>query len=186
MLTARDYGPVAPRGWFVDRGSGGGQLLERGSHHIDLQRALMGEIEAVEVTAGRVALAQAWATHGDIEDVLVTTLHFHTGAIGSISIAWTLDDQPEVYSMDVIATEATLSLELGPQAFRIAGVAGGRRVAAVHGDPFTRSIDRFLDVIRGGEPSRIFCTPEDALRTLIAALACERALALGARVAVES
>jgi myo-inositol 2-dehydrogenase/D-chiro-inositol 1-dehydrogenase len=58
MLVGRNYGPVAARPWFIDRGQGGGQILERGSHHIDLQRAIAGEVAEVEATAGSVRLAQ--------------------------------------------------------------------------------------------------------------------------------
>ncbi len=46
-----------------------------------------------------------------------------------------------------------------------------------------RSIDRFLEVARSGDASRTFCPPQDAIRTLAVALACERALETGGRVA---
>ena len=58
MLLGRNYGPVAGRPWFMDQRQGGGQILERGSHHIDLQRAIAGEIVAVEAIPGGVRLAQ--------------------------------------------------------------------------------------------------------------------------------
>ena len=47
-----------------------------------------------------------------------------------------------------------------------------------------RSIDRFLEVARSGDQTRMFCPPSDAIRTLAVALACERALETGTRVAV--
>jgi predicted dehydrogenase len=72
----------------------------------------------------------------------------------------------------------------GPEQFRIAGRSGDSELACSYGDPMTRSIDRFLEVARSGERSRIFCGPDDALRTLAVALACERALETGGRVAV--
>jgi hypothetical protein len=45
-----------------------------------------------------------------------------------------------------------------------------------------RSIDRFLEVVRSGDTSRIFCPPANAIRTLAVALACERAIETGKRV----
>jgi predicted dehydrogenase len=182
MLVGRNYGPVKARPWFVDRALGGGQLLERGSHHIDLQRALAGEVTAVEAAAGDVQLAQAHARGGDIEDVTLATLHFRRGAIGSVAIAWTRKGQPELYAMDVIASRATLSLELGPRDFRLTGYADGRPVSARSGDPFGRSIDRFLAAVRAGNADGVVCSPQDARETLRVVLSCERALIEGVRI----
>ena len=97
---------------------------------------------------------------------------------------WSRDGQPELYATDVLANDATITLELGPEAYRIRGVSGGRALSAEFGEPMFRSIDRFLEVARSGDSSRIFCTPQDAIRTLAVALACERSLASGARETV--
>src|SRR5262249_56723469 len=59
MLVSRNYGPVAARGWFMDAAQSGGQILERASHHIDLQRAIGGEGVALRTVGSSVALAQA-------------------------------------------------------------------------------------------------------------------------------
>jgi myo-inositol 2-dehydrogenase / D-chiro-inositol 1-dehydrogenase len=188
MLVGRNYGPVAARSWFIDRGQGGGQILERGSHHIDLQRVIAGEIETVAAVGGPVRLAQAadgrGADAGNIEDVAALTFQFRRGALGTVQMAWTRDLQPELYGVDVLASDATLALELGPESFRLTGVAAGRKLQVQYGDPLGRSIGRFLEVVRSGDRSRVFCTPDDALRTLAVALACERALADGGKVVV--
>ena len=52
-------GPTAARPWFLDRAGGGGNLLERGSHQLDLQRAVAGEVASVQVAASAVHLAQS-------------------------------------------------------------------------------------------------------------------------------
>src|SRR6202042_2076071 len=89
MLVSRNYGPVAARGWFMDPRQSGGQILERASHHIDLQRAIGGEVVAVRTVGSSVALAQAGQAGAAIEDALALTLEFATGAVGTISVAWT-------------------------------------------------------------------------------------------------
>jgi predicted dehydrogenase len=185
MLIGRNYGPVAARPWFVDRTQGGGQILERGSHHIDLQRAIAGEIVAVRGFSGSTELAQHDRGEGTIEDVLALGLHFESGALGSVNMAWTTAGQPELYSVDVIGEDASIWLELGPERFRALGVAAGRQLDAEYGDPFDRSVSRFIDVIRSGDRSGVFCTPDDALRTLIVALACERALSLDGTILID-
>jgi myo-inositol 2-dehydrogenase/D-chiro-inositol 1-dehydrogenase len=184
MLTGRNYGPAAVRGWVIDQRRGGGQILERGSHHIDLQRAIAGEITAVEAIPGTVELVEHERGPGSIEDVLTLVFRFSAGAVGTVSLAWTAAGQPELYALDVIAQDASMWLELGPAQFRARGMAGGREVDVVYGDPFQRSVERFLEAVRDGDRRRVFCTPEDALGTLRVAVACEQALEAGARVEV--
>jgi myo-inositol 2-dehydrogenase/D-chiro-inositol 1-dehydrogenase len=184
MLVGRNFGPVAGRPWFMDRAQGGGQVLERGSHHIDLQRALAGEIAAVQAVAGSVRLAQAQRERGDVDDVVTLTFHFASGALGCVHSAWSRDGQPELYATDILAADATVALELGPESFRIGGQSAGRALTGAYRDPLDRSIAGFLDAARSGDRGAVFCPPADALRTLAVALACERALEHGRVVTV--
>jgi len=181
LLVGRNFGPVAGRPWFMDPGQGGGQILERGSHHIDLQRALAGEVEAVRVSRARPALSGM--SGSEIDDALVMQLRFAAGTVGTVHIAWTRDGQPGVYATDVLADNVTLQLELGG-APRLTGMAGARRVDESGGDPVDRSIRRFLGAVASMDKDAVACTPQDALRTLRVAAACERALEDGAEVAV--
>ena len=183
LLVGRNYGPVAGRPWFKDPVQGGGQILERGSHHIDLQRAIAGEIEAVQAVAARERLAQ---TSGSIDDVIGLVFHFESGALGSVHSAWSRDDQPELYATDVVASDATITLELGPGAYRITGKTHGEALSGEFSEPMTRSISRFLAAVRTADPELVSCSPADAARTLAVALACERALAEGRKVEVWS
>jgi myo-inositol 2-dehydrogenase / D-chiro-inositol 1-dehydrogenase len=182
LLLGRNFGPTAGRPWFIDQVQGGGQILERGSHHIDLQRAIAGEISAVQAMAGTVGLAQD-GSPGSIADALTLVLHFESGALGTVHAAWLKEGQPGVYGMDIMAPDVTLALELGP-AHRLSGRARDADVAIERGEPMDRSIARFLDAVRARDVSQIVCRPGDARRTLAVALACERALETGARVSV--
>ena len=96
--------------------------------------------------------------------------HFSNGALGCVHSAWSPDGQPEVYSTDILATDATIALELGPDRFRISGRSGAETLAGDYGDPMDRSIERFLEAARGGDRDRVFCRPADAVRTLAVAL----------------
>src|SRR5256886_8533695 len=49
---------------------------------------------------------------GDIEDAATLVLHFVDGALGTITVAWTRNGLPGIYTVDVLATEATLQLTL--------------------------------------------------------------------------
>src|SRR5207253_151441 len=82
-------GPTRTRPWFLNRAEGGGNLLERASHGIDLERAIAGEVAAVQASAAAIPLAQSTGERGDIEDAAAIVLQFGSGAVGSVSVAWT-------------------------------------------------------------------------------------------------
>ena len=183
LLLAKSFGPTQARPWFLDRAQGGGNILERASHQVDLVRAVGGEVVSVQAAAAGVLLAQGEGERGDIEDAAAMTFRLAGGAVASVVIAWTREGHPGLYSLDVLASDATLSLVLDPE-FRLEGVSRGRPVEARSGThPFQRQISRFLDAVRKGDPAMVFCTPAQALGTLAACTAAERALATGEAVA---
>lgn len=180
-LWGVSVGPTAARPWFLERAGGGGNLLERGSHQLDLQRAVAGEVESVQVVASPILLAQSEIEPGDIEDAATITLRFASGAVGTVLLAWTTQGQPGSYTLDVLAPSATLRIKLDP-AFTLSGQVGDLRVKetmTVH--PFERSVARFVDAVQAGTPDAVFCGPRDAIGTLVTALACERSLLDGGR-----
>jgi hypothetical protein len=91
-------------------------------------------------------------------------------------VAWTKPGQPGSYGLDIVATEATLRLDLDPD-FTLTGVSAGQPVnrrAAAH--PLERSMSRFLHAVGEHDPAAVVCTPPDAAATLAVAIAAERAL----------
>jgi predicted dehydrogenase len=186
LLVGTSIGPTESRPWFVDMRAGGGNLLERGSHHLDLVRALAGEVVAVQAAATRVRLARGAGDPGDIDDALSLMLEFASGALATIVIAWTRPGQPGTYTLDIVATQATLRLALDPD-FRLTGVSAGHYVnrrAAAH--PFDHSIRRFLQAAVARDAAGVPCTPRDAAATLAVASAAERALATSRAVPVDA
>ena len=130
----------------------------------------------MQAVASEVVLAQGEGERGDIEDSATLILRFACGSVGTIVVAWTRQGQPGTYSLDVVASEASLHLELDPW-FKLTGRAGEQDVEVpmrVH--PFERSVTRFVEAVRNGTPATVFCTPADARETLRTALACERSL----------
>jgi predicted dehydrogenase len=181
-LVAESVGGTESRPWFLDRAAGGGNLLERGSHHIDLARVLAGEVVSVQAAAARIRLAPGRG--GDIEDAVTLLLHFADGGLGTIVVAWTTDDVPGSYWVEVVTEGGVLRVDLDPD-FRLSGTTDGAPVAATSaGEPFARSIDRFLSAVRAGDPQLVFCTPADAERTLAVAVAAEAALKSGQTVTI--
>jgi myo-inositol 2-dehydrogenase/D-chiro-inositol 1-dehydrogenase len=176
LLVGTSIGPTQSRPWFVDMRAGGGNLLERGSHHLDLARAVAGEVVTVQAAVSRVRLAGSAAEGGDIDDALTIMLELASGALATVVVAWTRPGQPGTYSLDIVASEATLRLALDPD-FVLSGVSRGEPVsrrAASH--PFERSLRRFFRAVAEHDPAAVACTPTDAAATLAVAAAAERAL----------
>jgi myo-inositol 2-dehydrogenase/D-chiro-inositol 1-dehydrogenase len=185
LLIGIGTGPTKSRPWFLNRAEGGGNLLERASHGIDLERAVAGEVAAVQATAAANPLAQSAGEQGDIEDAAAIVLRFANGAVGSTSIAWTRDGLPGKDSLDVLGSESSLHLELDPK-FTLSGVSRGQKVeATMTQHPIERSVTRFFAAAREGDAASVFCTPRDAAGTLAAVIACERALDSGTTINVD-
>jgi predicted dehydrogenase len=184
LLIGRSLGPTRARPWFLDRAEGGAIMLELASHDIDLHRALAGDVVAVSAAASEVPLAQSEIESPTIEDVVTLTLRFANGALSCLGVGWTSDTTPQVYSVDVFATDATLHVALDPT-FRLEGVSRGLAVeASVAEHPSVANVRRFLDVAAGRLPGPVFSTPRDAADALRVALACEEALTSGGWVRV--
>jgi myo-inositol 2-dehydrogenase / D-chiro-inositol 1-dehydrogenase len=188
-LAAQSVGWTQSRPWFLNRAQGGGNLLERGSHHIDLARALAGEVAAVQAAGSSVRQAPhpADAAGGvdDIDDAVTLVLHFTDGGVGTILVAWTSDRVPGSYWVQAWARDAMARLDLDPE-FRLSGARDGEPVTARSPEsPFWRSVDRFISAARAGDPALVFCAPADASRTLAVACAAEEALLSGQMVAVQ-
>jgi predicted dehydrogenase len=187
LLVGTSIGPTQSRPWFIDRRAGGGNLLERGSHHLDLARAVGGDVVSVQAAASRVRLARstgADAAAGDIDDALTIMLELASGALATILVAWTRPGQPGSYGLDVVASDATLRLSLDPD-FTLTGVSHDRPVDRhAASQPLDRSLGRFLHAAAERDPAAVFCAPPDAAATLAVAVAAERALETGQSVPV--
>jgi myo-inositol 2-dehydrogenase / D-chiro-inositol 1-dehydrogenase len=186
LLASYSVGATAGRPWFVHQAEGGGQVLERASHHIDLQRAIAGEVDWVQAAGARIDLAgDERSPDSDIDDVVSLTLGFRSGALGTVLVAWTRAGLPSTYTLDLVSAQAAVHVELDP-GFAASGVRDGAQVSLrSQSPPIRRGLELFLDALRAGDPSLVACDVEAACGTLDVALACERALADGGRVPVE-
>ena len=164
LLVSRGFGPTElgrddraqadadPAGsWFLDPRRSGGILFELASHDIDLQCAIAGPVAAVQASSasGRLALAGAPAT--PLDDTVVLTLRFASGALGSVLAGWTEAQDPPIYTLDLLSTEIALHLQCEP-GFRLEGRARGAVVRRARQRGSARVDDRPLP--RGGAERR--------------------------------
>jgi myo-inositol 2-dehydrogenase / D-chiro-inositol 1-dehydrogenase len=194
LLVSRSFGPTEPAradlgasaagSWFADPRQSGGILFELASHDIDLQLALAGRVDSVQASAAAGRLALAGRETGGLHDTVSVLLRFSGGGLGTISVGWTSEGSRPVYTLDVLAADATLALELDPE-YHLRGRADGRAVdVSETADARHRSQQRFFAAVEQGAPGAVACTPRDALGTLAVALACESAIATAQEVRV--
>jgi predicted dehydrogenase len=185
LVAARGIGPTRGRDWFVHGADGGGQVLERTSHFLDLARVLGGEVDWVAAAGAQVPLAgDDRPAQSDIDDVLAVTLGLAGGGLGTVDQAWSRRGLGERHAIDVVAEDARLELDLDP-VFAVGGAARGQELALQAERPaLEASLAAFLDAVAAGAPDHVRCSPGEALATLRVALAVEAALASGARETV--
>lgn len=186
LLAVRMFGSTAGRTWFTDQAAGGGQVLERASHGIDLVQAIGGPAVRVSATGANVPLAgDDRPAESEIDDVLALTLELERGAVATVQVVWQRTGLPRTYELDVIGDGARVECVLDPE-FNAKGSADGTPIDLLSGHPSERSMQRFLDAARAGDQSAVACTPAEATAALATALACEEALKAGGRVDVVS
>jgi predicted dehydrogenase len=194
LLVSRSFGPTEPAradlgaaaagSWFADPRQSGGILFELASHDIDLQLALAGRVDSVQAGAAAGRLALAGREAGGLSDTVTVLLRFSGGGLGTVSAGWTSEGSRPLYTLDVVAADATLVLDLDPE-YRLRGRAGGRAVdLSETADARHLSQQRFFAAVEQGAPDAVACTPRDALGTLAVALACETAIASAQEVRV--
>ena len=178
------FGATAGRTWFTDQAAGGGQVLERASHGIDLVQAIAGPAVRVSGTGANVPLAGAdRPADSEIDDVLALTLELERGAVATVAGRLAARrSSPRTYEIDVIGDGARVTGVLDPE-FRATGIADGAPVDLPLGARRARSAwsaswPPRAPEIRTPWPAR----PRQATASLATALACEQALKSGGRV----
>lgn len=138
--------------WNIDpKISGGGVLMDNGTHSVDIARYLLGPITAVQ--AERHARVQPI----DVEDacsVLFRASTKHSGdVVGQISLTWSAQLATSTF-IDIYGTEGTVLIgwgeskhKLGSGAFEVFGRGYDKNAA------FANQLQNFMDVVAGrGEP----------------------------------
>lgn len=170
-----DSTPAAP--WWVERRRSGGQILEQTTHLFDLARVLVGDVDAVH--AVELAAGPEQATDDVVPIASTATLHFASGAIGTVTSARFLHARHRValhlmgpgYAVE-LSERSLVAHEL------LVSTAEGTRVEATDEDPIRCEDRAFVDAITGrGDDVR--ASYEEALRTHELAWAADRSARQG-------
>jgi myo-inositol 2-dehydrogenase/D-chiro-inositol 1-dehydrogenase len=178
LLATLGIGITQARPWFTDGALSSGLLGERGSHHLDLLDRLGGPVAEVRAVRGGVRVSGA-APVGSA-DVMTVSCTYTSGAVSTTALVWASPEHAAEQSLRVVSDGGHYLLALDPD-FRLTGRSGHRDVLVDSAEvPFVRQLARFLAAVRAGTPDDVFCTPEQAARTVAVVSAAARSLDTGA------
>ena len=139
--------------------SGGGVLIDRGTHAVDIMRFLLGSIIDLQVVEGRRIQVP------EVEDTVRLFLRSETGAAGSIDLSWSMNNV-QSHFISVYGSEGTLLIGWNESKYRrndgdwtVFG-NGYDEMAA-----FSSQILNFVETIYGGQELTV--SPEDALASVM-------------------
>lgn len=149
--------------------SGGGVLIDNGTHSVDIMRYFLGPLAEVQVVEGKRTQGLA------VEDTVRIFVKSASGVMGNIDLSWSINKELDYY-IRVYGSEGTLSVGWKESKYRQASssewVVFGQGYDKVQA--FQHQIDNFAQAIRGQE--RLLITAEDGVASVQAIDAAYRAL----------
>lgn len=175
-------GGVPAASWWRLRATSGGQLVEQATHTVDLMTCFLGDVD-------RVYAAGALRVHRDvpgfdIHDTGAVTLHFASGAIGSIATTSVLGGGATAgFPTGLHLFAADLRVEVWGASLKV--VTGDRTDERRYAESPMQALDSdFIEAVRRRDPSRVRTPYADAVRTLAITLAGEESARTGRVVEV--
>ena len=163
--------PLVP--WIADRRFGGGQIVDQGTHLIDLMRDLAGDVTSVYAAYAKNARTEEELPNWDSYSL---TLTFANGGVGSIATSYaTFPGITESNGFDVIARELLVRIRLGHvTVFRRDQQPVNTRAPAewrIDGD--------FIAAVRANDPALIRSPALSAARSIAVSLAANHSATTG-------
>ncbi|HVF49570.1 MAG TPA: Gfo/Idh/MocA family oxidoreductase [Pyrinomonadaceae bacterium] len=139
--------------------SGGGVLIDNGTHSVDLMRYFLGPLADVQVVEG------IRSQRLEVEETVRIFVRSTGGVMGSIDLSWSLNKELDNY-ISIYGSEGTLHVGWKESKYRRA--SGGEWVVIGKGYDkvlaFRSQLQNFSRAIMGIEP--LLITPEDALASV--------------------
>jgi predicted dehydrogenase len=150
--------------------SGGGVLIDNGTHSLDITRYFLGDLAEVQVMEGH-RIQQL-----PVEDTVKLFVRSKSGVLASIDLSWSVSkEQP--YYLSVYGSAGTLLIGWKESKYRRftddEWTVFGKGYSKV--DAFTRQLDNFAGAILGNEP--LVVAPADALASVQVIEAAYRSMA---------
>ena len=158
--------------------SGGGVLIDNGTHSVDIVRYLLGPIRSVFAFEGKRVAGLP------VEDTVTLSFQTEHNVMGTIRLSWSVQVDTATY-IDITGTEGAMRVGWKGSDYKRAGIAqwisfgvGYDKIAA-----FRLQVDNFVKACRGAEPPRI--TKEEGLSSVAVVEAAYQSLETGKWVEVQ-
>jgi predicted dehydrogenase len=139
--------------------SGGGVLIDNGTHSVDLVRYFLGPVAQVQVVEGKRSQGLA------VEDTVRIFVKSTAGVLGSIDLSWSINKEQESY-INIYGSHGTLWVGWKESKYRQSGardwVVFGKGYNKVQA--FRSNIDNFAKAVKGEEA--LLISAEDALASV--------------------
>ncbi len=139
--------------------SGGGVLIDNGTHSVDILRYFLGPIAEVLAVEGKRVQTL------DVEDTVQMFVRADSGARGTIDLSWSIDKERDSY-IEIYGSNGTVKVGWKESKFRQATSrdwvvfgSGYDKVGAMRGQ-----VENFCRALRGDEP--LLITAEDAIASV--------------------
>jgi predicted dehydrogenase len=159
--------------------SGGGVLIDNGTHSVDIARFFLGRISEVHAVEGRRVQGL------DVEDTAQMFLRTEQGVIGTVDLSWSIDKSVD-YIVRLCCSDGTIEVGWQVSRYRRAGAKewtvfgpGYDKVAAMRAE-----VLNFARALRGREA--LLITADDALASVDVIAAAYRSISRRKWVAVAS
>lgn len=138
--------------------SGGGVLIDNGTHSVDIARYFLGELAELQVMEGNKVQQL------EVEDSVKMFVRSRRGVLASIDLSWSMNKEQDYY-IAVYGSEGTLLVgwkeskyRLGNEDWTVFGNGYDKKAA------FVRKLENFVGAIKGEE--RLVVSPADALASV--------------------
>jgi predicted dehydrogenase len=139
--------------------SGGGVLIDNGTHSVDLMRYFLGPLAEVQVVEGKRSQGL------EVEETVHIFVRSVGGVMGNIDLSWSISKEQENY-LSIYGSEGTIKVGWKESKYRKSSdqdwVVFGRGYDKVQA--FRSQINNFSRAIEGKEP--LLVTPDDALASV--------------------
>ncbi|MCG3196010.1 MAG: Gfo/Idh/MocA family oxidoreductase [Candidatus Omnitrophica bacterium] len=150
--------------------SGGGVLIDNGTHSVDIMRYFLGPVAEVHAVEGKRVQGLA------VEDTVRIFIRSVEGVMGSIDLSWSLNKELDSY-IDIYGSRGTIRVGWKESKYRQSSspdwIVFGKGYDKVQA--FKRQIENFCHAIRKEEP--LLITAEDAIGSVETIEAAYRSLA---------
>jgi len=153
--------------------SGGGVLIDNGTHSVDITRYFLGRLDEVQVMEGNRIQDL------EVEDTVRMFVRSEQGVLGSVDLSWSVSkEQP--YFIAIYGSAGTLLVGWQESKYRRACDKEWEIIGSGYNkvDAFKRQLENFAGAIRGDDT--LVVTPADGLASVEVIEAAYRAMQKGA------